>query len=1664
MAVNKIKPPTLQELNTKKYTPPTLQELNAKKVNASPAPLPTAVQESKSAATAKPKIGNMSINMAKRYAGTSEQWGRTPENKLQYMHTTPQKLVHDIKYNTERAGAAMLGLGEGVFDYISAGGNKLLAGATSLGGLVPNAVSDSLNRAADHTLNKNYTADYEESIKERYKPSELQEKMSGVGQSVVRLLPSIAATVYTGGGASGALGKEAAGLASNLFKANSGLALMGVSSAGNAASSAKAQGATTGQALRYGTLSGATEILTEKIAGGIPGLPEGAITGAVQKALKNPTAQRAVGKLADIAGEGFEEAISTIIDPVLRRVTFDPNASSATKAEILESALTGALVSGIMQGGVKVGQMAGDYSNGVKQRRIDAINADKLADQKFVTAETAAAQLKTASPLPVANTNSQEQQSTKISSKVQASPVKANLSLFDESVLSDTNTARKKYIEYARAKFPESVINKETGNRILISRNGLDKVLSGRISKEKYASAFHVPELIENATKINSAPYNKPNMQQDAFEKKKQFIYNYDYYDSPINIGEKPYTAHIRVRNTNMGGKYYGHTISVVEQIKIEPSARSAAGAPAANLVYATTDSIFNNSIARNAENINNNLGNAVHNGVENSDIATETPKTETQVAALPMDEMNDGGKLRNALKFAHRNIVSGQAELERVAKLQNRYKSGSVNANDLAQASRSVGGTVDYIAEKGLVDRAGNKIGKAWAEVMNLSDEQLRQLNTYMLHKHNVDRMSLTERYEPNRTAAEQAVNDFRMQYPDIGNLPEYQLKKMSQQFETPGTRALASEYLQLLDRAEKQNAVTNKPVIAKRVPGKTQDVPYSAEESAEIAAKLEKEHPELISQAAEYKKFHHDFMTEWAVNSGLMSAEQLNSLEERYPSYLPTYRTKNAKHSDNGVIKRGTVNTSSPIDKAVGDLSEIVPLQDAGMIQANQIVRAARRNELFLNLYETAKAHPQEMQKYVRILDNDSGLDFSEQNFQDFQQNLEKAVMSADNNTYKIMAMKNGKPIMMEVNADIYAGLQNLYGQDQGSANALTNKIGDYVTKPFKQLTTGLNPLFPITNFARDIQTGYVNTISDRKLFATYAKDVGSAVNEMMHGSADWENFKALGGRQTGFYHNEKGFTESRAISQRKGVKGAMDKAKDTLSFVGENTEAMIRFAEYKAAIKKYGNDQVGRQKAIQAAADVTVNFSRSAPATKHAENVVAYLNASVQGLDKMARQIKEHPIKTTYRTTEMLTMTTILLWLVNRDNENYQKLNDRTKDNYFCIPNIFGEKDENGNATTFIKIPKSREWGVAMSAFVERALRNTSGEKAGDAYDGILNQLGSNLLPPNPVTDNIGKTIIELNTNKDFAGRSIVPERMKDLSPQYQYDYNTSGIGKTIAKGINAIPLLSASPMQIDHVIDSNLGFLGDWALSATRGKPKNALDVAGNVFLSPLKQKFIADPLYQSGVTDKFYREMDKATNAAADRNMIENLPSDVVTPEDKKVSELTKSSKKITELRQQERQILESGARGQDAEQQIRDIRRKIIDIAKGAPETAQAAMDDYSKIYVQEISHLSDKRQEQARTGYAQHNIPYKTFLTAYNTLTDIKSDKDKDGKSVGNASEKKKAYIDTMQWLDDSQREYLYDIFEVSKKARGVKIYFSDEPKLLPIAPKKGIPLPNLK
>lgn len=866
-------------------------------------------------------------------------------------------------------------------------------------------------------------------------------------------------------------------------------------------------------------------------------------------------------------------------------------------------------------------------------------------------------------------------------------------------------------------------------------------------------------------------------------------------------------------------------------------------------------------------------------------------PAREVPGLPLPGDEplgvvnrevMDSTTGLRRMGRKAYQQTVSGQAPLERAAKLQNKIDAGKADLNDLSQQVRNAGGTVDYIAEKALVDRSGAEMGPSWKKMMEGSPDELKVLNEYRFNKHNIDRLK------------------------------------------------------------------QNKPVLES-----------TAEQSAKRIKELEAQYPGIAGRNEALTRYHDQFMEEWAVKGNLMSKEKLEQLRQMYPDYAPTYRVDNTGAKGGGGRismegqRRKDVQGYRESPGAVGSVEELVPLEDSMMAQMNKLVRSERKNELLLDLYNFAEKHPIEASGFARIMkpdaDNlktlyDGGLD----RFIDSVDEL--AIKQINKGEYVATVFKDGKPVQMAVSEDIFDGLKHLFGNYYDKTTQLLMDVGHAATAVPKTLITGSNPFFALRNIVRDFQTGYVNSITDRKLFVTYVADVVGSAKDIKNKVPDYQLFRANGGNRSGIYSNERGFSKS--VTPPRTTAGKIwegtKKVANSLGVPGEKSEELVRYAEFKSGLKKYGRSPDGIKKAMQASADVTTNFARNGPLVKAVDSTVMYLNASVQGLDKIVRTLKANPGRTLRRAAEMITLPTVFLWFANRNNPHYQELNDRTKDSSYIIPNM-ADLDEDGNARTFIKIPKSREWGAVMGAVFERAGRLLDGETPEEAFSGLGDAFMDNYGLANPATENaLAPLYYNLATNKDFAGRSIVPESMKDLPKQYQYDYTTSWPAKKLGER------LGASPKQLDYLFDQYGGFVADIVQPATNESNKSALEIA----TSPITNAFTANPAYSSKSSDKLYDALDEATAEAKGRNFAENLPAELLTPEEVYQRELSRATTAISDLRKQEHLLNQADISRAERVEQTRALRQQQTDLARDALPKAQEYLVAYKALYEPALAQL----------------------------------------------------------------------------------------------------------
>ena len=304
-----------------------------------------------------------------------------------YESTEAQDFAKSFAYGTEKTLAGAAGAVEDALRFASGYGNKLLSGIASLGGLADNPLSDFLAQTAENTLSGSYVDRWRRNIDERYQPTEFQQKLGGLNEAAGAMLPSIAASIATGGlSNAAAIGKGASMTAAGARAAQDisrgiGLATMFPQVAGSSTRQAIQEGANVDSALAYGALSGGLETATESLFSGIPGIAGGRVSQAVQNIIAKATKSPAVSKVADILGEGVEEVISGYVTPYLQRLTYNEQAELASNDELLENFISGVALSGIMQGGSGI---AGRIANRSAGQGIDVNSLGENSRKNYI--------------------------------------------------------------------------------------------------------------------------------------------------------------------------------------------------------------------------------------------------------------------------------------------------------------------------------------------------------------------------------------------------------------------------------------------------------------------------------------------------------------------------------------------------------------------------------------------------------------------------------------------------------------------------------------------------------------------------------------------------------------------------------------------------------------------------------------------------------------------------------------------------------------------------------------------------------------------------------------------------------------------------------------------------------------------------------------------------------------------------------------------------------------------------------------------------------------------------------------------------------------------------------------------------------------------------------
>lgn len=334
--------------------------------------------------------------------------------------------------------------------------------------------------------------------------------------------------------------------------------------------------------------------------------------------------------------------------------------------------------------------------------------------------------------------------------------------------------------------------------------------------------------------------------------------------------------------------------------------------------------------------------------------------------------------------------------------------------------------------------------------------------------------------------------------------------------------------------------------------------------------------------------------------------------------------------------------------------------------------------------------------------------------------------------------------------------------------------------------------------------------------------------------------------------------------------------------------------------------------RLRALEAAKEITVDFSRAGAMSRALNLTVPYFNAYIQSLRKTTETLSGGR----GRSAQMIALsnaavaigaTSLLNWWLYKDEEWYQELPLWQRQLFwnFRLP----------GTQVILSVPKPFELGQLFGSLPEavaEAWYRHDPERAGEA---LMFSVGHLLTPP--MMPAIVRPWLEVTANYDyFRGRPIVPvHEAENRLPKDQFGAWTTQWAKWMGEALNI------SPRKIEHVLGASTGGMGlellrqhDW-LSGSPSVSMETRDIPvfGRLFSRP--------PLSQSRSVDEFYDLRLKLQQRAGSKDLS---PSEVAFRR-----RVESTARQLAELRAAEREgRMERNAAWQRSAELARDTMQR----------------------------------------------------------------------------------------------------------------------------------------
>jgi hypothetical protein len=641
---------------------------------------------------------------------------------------------------------------------------------------------------------------------------------------------------------------------------------------------------------------------------------------------------------------------------------------------------------------------------------------------------------------------------------------------------------------------------------------------------------------------------------------------------------------------------------------------------------------------------------------------------------------------------------------------------------------------------------------------------------------------------------------------------------------------------------------------------------VPFTDSQMSAVLRQLDK--PEVQAVQKKIIEFNNKLL-DILVDAQILTSKSVADMKKEYPNYVPFLRhfeddiEAGFKNGGYGAGK-AFANVTNPIKKMSeeGSTRTIINPIESMLLNTFKVMNAAAKNKTGLQLAELAKK-------------NGAG---------SWVEHVGPG--GSAGNEHIVSVWQNGKKEAYKIREpELYNAMLSL---DAESSNSLIKFLGSAAS--ILRAGATLTPEFTVRNAMRDVVGATINSTKYGFNPIDFFKGLGHVLGK----TKTFDQFLSSGGSMSTMMSLDRD-TSREALEQvfRKSLK---DKAMNVvtnkkelaklltgytpakkviggLRKAAEVSELSTKVGAFNKTLKKTGS----LEEAAFTARDL-MDFNRAGSAVRQANKAIAFMNANIQGTDKLQRAFRDNPASFLVRAFTTLVLPTIGLhyWANNLPAEQkkaYDNIPQWQKDSFFIIP-IPGTDQ-------FARIPKPFEAGMLFSTGTERVLRHLA-DKDPEAYKGYGRTLLSTFQPP--VMISMLTPLLEGLTNYSFfKGAPIVNQGEQRLEKKDQYGLYTSDTAKLIGKGVSKLPGMedsnAASPRIIDNTIKGYTAGLGQYGVGALDGLLKAIL---GESEVSQPKKEwyenqpvsgFLATTSGGGQVRQDFYDQWDQLSKekASADKN-------------------------------------------------------------------------------------------------------------------------------------------------------------------------------------------------